>query len=198
MRWFLTSLGLILTILDGYSQDQETKVFLQNFFVTTPKVVYTDAISPFQFEQVKGALNESLSQDTIYIKELRSYKGKPKVVLTGVLVLTKEEKQSIRQKINNLKDTRWGKNLLTNSVLIPRQTLDYILKDSNRSKAYFKDRYSPRVYSFSKPIFIRNNSLCFFYVESSWGQDSAGGEFMIFRKEKGFWKRWTTIYVWTT
>ncbi len=53
------------------------------------------------------------------------------------------------------------------------------------------------VYDFTKPVFIRNDTLCFFYEASSlkiYGRGYIEGELAVYKKVNHKWIKWITVF----
>ena len=49
---------------------------------------------------------------------------------------------------------------------------------------------------YSKPIFIRSNSICFVYSSSNSGPMTGSGSWNIYKKENGKWVQWIQFASW--
>jgi hypothetical protein len=107
------------------------------------------------------------------------------------LVLTKKDRRAIRRQLREIRFHLWDIKALTrygisNFIIPDKEALD---------SAYRYDRY---IYTISRPIFIKNNSICFAYVDHTCGALCGEGDFIIYRREGGIWRRWWTLYTWVS
>ena len=99
------------------------------------------------------------------------------------LILTKQEKSYILNQLEKLKKYKWSNSLFTKSKSVTgEQVWNGLAKDM------FWE-----VHEFSKPIFIRDNSVCLVYYMHFFG---VGGPsyFGFFKEQNGQWKEWISIY----
>jgi hypothetical protein len=98
------------------------------------------------------------------------------------LVLTKKEKDYIIRKLDSVQNYSWKEEVFPNSKIVVQDTLwDYLLKN-----------HKAVVHQFSKPIFIRDNSICLIYYMIFKG---AGGPsyFGFYKKKNGIWEEWISV-----
>lgn len=129
-----------------------------------------------------------LLKDTIWIyKQLEHSKLKR----IDSLVLSEQEKAYIETQINNQTGKIWGENLLKKSRLTGRDT-------TYKKETHFsiqKHNQSKTIYSFSKPIFLREASICFFYYQHI-KRGSGEGQLGLYKKEGDTWKFIQWFYAW--
>jgi hypothetical protein len=134
-------------------------------------------------------IGKYLSKDTIWIyKQL----AQGKLQTVDSIILSKEEKLFLEKQIASQEGKIWDDNLLDKSKLTERDTINRKYTYSRRPKDY-----KPiTIYSFSKPIFIKNDSICFFYyqeVTAGFG----GGQLCLYKKYDGKWKFIQWFYSWS-
>ncbi|HUS02880.1 MAG TPA: hypothetical protein VMY77_14180 [Chitinophagaceae bacterium] len=101
------------------------------------------------------------------------------------LILSKSEKKYIITQLRIIKDHVWKDSLFNFSHRIP--------EDSTAS--YLKANKARELYQFSKPIFIRNNSICLIYMMRLCCGGIYGPTHLGFYKiQNGFWKNWITVF----
>jgi hypothetical protein len=179
-------LALILVAVSCNRENlSDRELFLNNFFSSQKlegkKIVYADELSDETISQLQTFLNK----DTI--KELGN---------SSYLVLAESEKKEIVDNLEMQKTFKWSDKLISNSQLVLKDTVTSILHDKKRGWDYFKSNYPGFYYSFSNPIFFRDNSLCAFYYHHGCGSECAEGEFVIYKKNGRNWKRLVGIYGW--
>lgn len=114
------------------------------------------------------------------------------------LVLTQQERSSIQNEIKLQAQVSWTSQLFENGKVLTQATLDSIYRDPNYSWTDFKAHYGASLYCLSKPIFIRNNSLCLFYYSYTCGDRCGEGKLRIFRKTGATWVPWLVAYRWAS
>lgn len=117
-------------------------------------------------------------------------------ILSDSLVITAEERLYINTQIGKMKDSVWGNNDFLSFRLITTDTVNAILADRKRGWTEMYKRGINRFYVFSVPIFIRNDTYCFFYYGYSCGWRCGQGRFAIYRKEKGKWMPFVVLSEW--
>lgn len=186
MRLILSCLLISLLSINAYCQDSESEAFLHNFFGDSTKLVYMDKLWEGELKQMSRAL----AQDTLYT--LGGKMNDPK----NRLVLTQQERMYIQNELKLQADAVWPGQLFKYGKLLTQATLDSIYKDQVRSKTYFREHDGSRLYSFSKPIFIRDHSVCIFYSGYSCGSRCGEGKLVIFKRENAAWISWLELYRW--
>ncbi|MFM6975615.1 MAG: hypothetical protein ACKOW2_02045 [Sphingobacteriaceae bacterium] len=164
---------------------QKEKAFINWFFQkaeTRPYVtpyakdsitVYASGLSANRIDYIK----KELSIDTLIDLECKKNK----------VILSKEEKVYIYRQLDGMKTQVWQKNLIENSILINKDTISTIFKRPVSAQLNFFSKY-PHGYSFfSKPIFIRDNTLCIFYCGYNCFDLCFDDKLLILRKEGEDW-----------
>lgn len=180
---------LWLCYFNGYSQTQTSISFIQKQFGVNTKLVYMDGLDIYHVNNIKGALSEDTLRGTLGI----AYEP------SKVLILSPEERMYIDQALAKLANTRWDSSLFKYGKLISKDEVKAIFTDrKDQGWQYFKQHYGTELHEFSSPIFIRDNTLCVFYSGYSCDYECGGGTLAIFKKEKGDWALWMTLYVWVS
>lgn len=77
------------------------------------------------------------------------------------------------------------------------QEKDYLSNIEGYESFKKLDRDKHHLRSFlSKPIFIRNNTLCIIYTATYSGMLSAGGGWKVYKFKNGKWKTWINLTMW--
>lgn len=133
------------------------------------------------------------------------FKGNTKLTEHNLIRLSKKERKYLFQQIEAYKDFKWNENLFPNSIKIKKDSMwsyisweTNILREKQKNAILSKDTIAlkeikkelPRVYGFSKPIFIRNNSICLLYHFSMCGNPCGHYEINFYKKENGKWIKW--------
>lgn len=122
------------------------------------------------------------------------------------LVLTQGEKRFLSKELRALESFRWGDQVIRNSKSIDRDSLDQFIGeiwkltyDSIRQVSGDKERDNYVIrnglnwgFSFSNPIFIRDGSICLFFI-MNYFNSSGSSEWAFYRKENAVWKKWLVV-----
>ncbi|WP_316812890.1 hypothetical protein [Pedobacter heparinus] len=164
-----------------HAQERQELEFIRSYFKEKEPIVYTDKIDVAEY--VYNLFVDICKKDT-----LRTYKHEAR------LVLAKHEKDFILAEASKIKEKSFDGNLLKKSTLIPRSKLSEIFKGKINGWQKFTKEYNGGFYSFSKPIFIRNETLCIFYVDYACGNLCGNTEIAVYKKIKDTWTEWFVLY----
>jgi len=175
---------LFVALFSSYSimaqKDDESVKFLNDYIksYTKNKIIYTERIWPSHLDGIK----RSLAKDATQLRENASNnKG---VVLPEKIVFTEKEMKYVYEEIEKNSNNGWAKNKVVDAQFIARDTIETYMQKKSRFYTY---------YSFSKPIFLRNNSICIFYFE-----ESDGGSLSTYVKVNGSWTYFARFYSWVS
>lgn len=191
MKNIFCLLALLFALGDVRGQnDERSQTFIKAVigdFVKqnqTKKIIYSDKV--YSVNDIRKALDHDTLPNIHFVK--RPYD-------TTIIVLTRDERAYINSELDQMMSRLWTDGLLDNSKMIPQDTIDAIFKDRTKRWEYFYNKYGGGgFYSFSRPIFIRNNSICFFYREYSCGDLCASGELALYVNKKGKWVKLKVLY----
>lgn len=173
--------------------DATEKAFLQYFFkkITTKK-------TPLRYlkDHDYRELSRKILQDPISDAATGSDPSR----VNNKLILTKQEKKYLSARLHQFRTLNWKEHLLPNSALISRDTLDRYLKNEVYGNGWEKlyDRGIQGFYSFSRPIFLRNETLCIFQADYYCGSLCGWGNITIYRKENKVWKPYINLISWVS
>lgn len=184
----------IVMFFAGVSRAQVSPADIQfvraNVTDRNKKVLYTDSISSFTLSEMRKALDA----DTLY--------NDPEIKKGLITVFTKPEKLYIRTELDSMRHFAWGKGVFAKSRLIPADTISHIFgKKSNITGdgwQYFYTWFGKGFHEFSKPIFLRNNTMCIFYSSYHCGWLCADGNLSIYVKEGDKWVLKGMLYRWVS
>jgi hypothetical protein len=111
------------------------------------------------------------------------------------IIFDSTERSFIRKEIKLLSTFEWADKLFQNSQVIDVLKIDSIQHSIKDNKLDTIFRFCFTIYTFSKPIFLRNNTVCIFYV----GKVNFAikeGEFWIYKKIKSKWIKFSPVYRW--
>lgn len=98
------------------------------------------------------------------------------------ITLTLKERKFIQGRIRGINLKPWNDKLFTDSRVIPFDKIDDLIKTVNDKKEDPLKRLCSTVYFFTRPIFLRRNSLCIFYFGKTTFATKEG-EFWIYEKK---------------
>jgi hypothetical protein len=89
----------------------------------------------------------------------------------------------------------WPGKTFENMPLVSSDTIKKILGDSTKGGLYFNKKYGPTLYTFARPVFFHNNTICIVYYSESEifgnGEDNGGYscEIDIYVNVGGVWDK---------
>ncbi|MEL1249039.1 hypothetical protein [Flavobacterium helocola] len=175
---------------NSYSQESfETNKFFNDVFKKrTDKLRYTE--NKFEdLEEIKSSLEQITTVSKMQLKNF------PEILIDSIS-FTKEELENAFNEFKKNNDKLWAKNLIENGSYISRKKIDKIFKSSSKGWEYFHKNYGDDLFRLSKPIFVKGNTVCFFYSSSSCGNLCGTGSFDIFIKQNGEWIFYTSLSMW--
>ncbi|MBC3787064.1 hypothetical protein [Spirosoma utsteinense] len=183
----LTLIWLFACPIDGHSQAQDSKTFIQDYFGAIAKLIYRDRLDSHQLDAMKSALNK----DTLYGLRGIAYDS------SQILILSPQERTYIDQALVKLAGIRWDRDLFKYGHVMSEDSLEAIfMGPKHRGWSYFRQHYGTSLQEFSNPIFIRDNTVCIFYSGHTCDYECGEGSLSIFRQENGNWHLWMKLYTW--
>lgn len=163
-----------------------------NTITSSQKIVYTDTTI-------------SISSNLERFKEIFSYSTVTDKRHGKSITLTKDEQNLILSNIG--KQVVWNERLFPNSIRIPKDSIWVVLErlKSDRKVAFnnaksYRDTVAmkellgdPYVFTFNKPVYLRNNTLCFLTFTALCGTECGQSEMSFYKKESGEWRKWLVI-----
>ena len=149
--------------------------------------LYSEKIDNYTIEMVKDQflsdlpfIKFSLNKDTTNAEKI---------------IFDSSERKYIIDQLNLLNSTVWPNTIFPKSNVIAFSKIDSIQKSVNERKLDPILRLCYSVHFFSKPIFLRQNTICLFYTGTT---DFAmkEGEFWIYKKDNTKWEKYSPIYRW--
>lgn len=157
--------------------------------------------------------------DSFNLKEISTHLKKRKIEGFDVttrkktaLRLSKQEKYTLTTALNELQTNEWKQSQFPDATLISIDSMLTCLLSRTRTNIaiyklmlqYFKCYCtvikptqvlnSQHIFQFSKPIFIRNNEMVFFFFQRVCGGECGEQSFMVFRKSGSVYKKWLEIF----
>jgi len=114
------------------------------------------------------------------------------------LILTKKEKKYVAAEINQLKSINWVDHLLPGTRLLSQDTANYYLIDRFQGWQKLYKRGITGFYTFSKPVFLRNETICIFQYDFNCGYLCGDGTIMVYIKENGKWAPYINLANWVS
>ncbi len=142
-------------------------------------IVYSSGLSHSRIDFIK----KELSQDTLIDLECKKNK----------VALSSNERAYINKELEKMKFQTWPKKIFKNSILINSDTISAIFKKPLIAQFDFFSKYSNGYSFFSRPIFIRNNTLCIFYCGYNCSNLCFDDQLFILRKEGEGWVEFISL-----
>ena len=114
------------------------------------------------------------------------------------LMLTESERQTVIDGLTSLKEKKLDSTFYKTVNVISDDSLKSLLPgDDFLSWQKFRDANKDAcIYSFTRPIFSRDNTICFFYYSERCGDTCCEGNFQVYRKTQNGWEPYLTLYSW--
>lgn len=175
MKYFIIAFLCCLLTGKTYCQNNPEDIeFIKSVVKIESSAVYSDSFYKGMVEDMRKILR----RDTIISKEL---------------ILTSADRLQINYALAEMDKPIWKSGLFDNTKMMSGDTIENIFKDREKGWDFFYKHYGNKIYSFSKPIFLRDHTICFFYQDYGCGWLCAQGEFAIYRKRNGKWEKWRTL-----
>ncbi len=113
---------------------------------------------------------------------------------TQSFVITSTEQAYLIQELNKLKVFKWSKGMFLKSRCLSIKQTNAVFTNNEKSKEAIS-RYCPIIYTFSKPIFLRNNSICLYLKQEQYGIDNTQLSYNFYWKENEYWEEYADVYI---
>lgn len=199
-RTFILSL-LILTSLQSFAQESSSSASLirdiySNWFNDRP-FTYQECDTFFYSDRVDSNIINKVKQTFLSDKEYKQWDPDQSAYVKQKTRFTLEERRFILSQLDAVKKISWSAKMFPFAYMIPLEAVDPLLTKTDNSKAKPQQKLCMEVQHFTAPFFLRNNTLCFFYLGKS-TIFSKEGAFWIYEKKDGEWKRLASIYEWSS
>ncbi|RYE32416.1 MAG: hypothetical protein EOP42_09455 [Sphingobacteriaceae bacterium] len=176
---YLVMFYCLFFVTSSYSQSIKNSItVLQEFFADKLPITYSDTVHQYDLKYLKSALiKDTLNSNFFFGKKDNSKQ----------LILTKDEKKYLLGKIDEQQGFIWPHSLFKGD--------QKSLVEQKNSTSKFKNFFQS-IYSFSKPIFIRNDTICIFYYGYYCGGECGKGSIEIYHKINEKWTTWISIIQW--
>lgn len=138
----------------------------------------------------------------------RKFRGITKQTKHNTITLSIEERRYLRQQIEENRGFTWNDSLIANSRRIMSDSVMKIISEQFR---IYREKINiallnqdtialnrivakkPWVYGFSKPIYLRDDTICLLYHLAFGDYDSGYDEVSFYKKENNLWTKWIVI-----
>jgi len=159
--------------------DAETKSVITSVIDDVP-LVYTDYLGEYAVSSLTNNIDRNMGNSQN----------------NNSIVLSEKEKAFIRKEASKLLSVKWDNDIFKKAVVLTKTKIDEIFgKDGSYWDGFYAN-YGKGYHSFSKPIFLRNKTICVFYQSYSCGSLCGHGSWDIYVKENGKWVSSLTIISW--
>jgi hypothetical protein len=182
--------GLINIHAQINSDDSIILLKIIHNYVHNNKIAYIDTVN-------NGEIAPDRLIQAIKKREITDVR---KDIQNNVLLLSKKEKRFLLSKISHR--TIWAKDILPNSQIIPSNQVNSFLTEQRKDFLLNKrDTISilndpigiHYVFAITKPIYLRNNTLCFISYSALCGNNCGESETIVFKKENSCWENWIIV-----
>jgi|GEM_PF-1009887 len=150
-----------------------------------PTMYYKESIDTEIIESTIQILSE---KKTFSISEL--YMGENKQALT----ITPSEQTYLISELHKLKDFKWPSKMFPNSVNVTINEIRMVFASTSKYPEP-KSAMCSIIYGFSKPIFIRNNTICLYLSQEQYGESNSQSTFSFYKKDGAEWEEYADVFV---
>jgi hypothetical protein len=177
----ITFFFLVSTKVFGQAtSDTETKNVFKSFIKDKRQVFLQPSIGSYYIRELNQYLSANSFRRTITYSQTNK-------TISDTLYLTKTERLYLDSCIQSLSLFKWS-DFEKDKVGLENFSL---VKDVQPKKNHDFDYI---VYTIAKPIFLRENSICFLFYNYGCGSLCGNGELIILTKQDNKWLKWWTIF----
>ena len=202
MKRILITVLICFTLLQcDKEEDNVSKEFLEYYFEeyfaerhsasddaknVFPKIYALEYVD----DDTRRRLINAVSKDTLY--DLGS-RGRGET-----FILTESERRTLIDSLNSSKERKLDNTFYKTVKVFSDDSLKSLLPgDDFLSWQKFRETNDYTcIYSFTRPIFLRDNTICFFYYSERCGDLCCEGDFLIYKKTWLGWKPYMSLYYW--
>lgn len=192
---FVFTFSLQLAAQKSSSSASLIKDIYNNWLNNRP-FAYHECDTFFYSDRVDTNIINKVKQAFLSDKEFKEWDPDQAVYVKRKTRFTLEERHYILNQLDAVKKISWPAKMFPFAFMIPLDTVDPLLTKTDNSKAKPQQKICMEIQHFTTPFFLRNNTLCFFYLGKS-NIFSKEGAFWIYEKIDGEWKRLASIYEWS-
>ena len=161
---------------------------------------YQDSITYLNrsLDFIKQVLPDEMADTSIVLISNTSpfeYQNRVDWISRDTANFSKEDIQELKAKVPNTIQ-QWTKVHFPKATLISYDTFKAIFKDSYKGWTYFSLHYGTRLYTISKPIFLKNNTYCLFYHGYTCGILCGSGKISLYKLELNKWIEVRSYWDW--
>ncbi len=188
----------IVRLSVAQSDEQEIKFIEKLIRENQPEgqIIYAEKINKDDLKKIKDKIR------------VQSIYDRSKTVNQNYINLTTKEKKYILHHLEDCCFPTWKEDLFPNSKIFKsedavayiKKTYSEYLEKYNNPNNTEEDRMNmvksyqrPNIFKFSKPVYLRENTLFFFYFSSTCGDPCGFEEIAFYRKENNNWVRWILV-----
>lgn len=193
-------LAILIISLQLRAQESSSSASLirdiySNWFNDRP-FAYQECDTFFYSDRVDTNIINKVKQAFLSDKEFKEWDPDQAVYVKRKTRFTLEERRYIVSQLDAVKKISWPAKMFPFAYMIPLNSVEPLLTKTDNSKAKPQQKICMEIQHFTAPFFLRNNTLCFFYLGKS-SIFSKEGTFWIYEKIEGEWKRLASIYEWS-
>lgn len=165
---------------------------------------YSNWISRWKYDNIEcdtlyytSNIEPAVIDSTIFIiKKQTAYKSNNlyRGALPKVLTLTNEEQELLVTALNNLKNHTWDADLFPFSKRLTSSEIAPTLERTEKLSKEIEKNMCSIIYTFSKPIFIRDNKMALFLDQKRYRGNYTQLSFNVYVLENGKWETYVTVY----
>ena len=199
MKSLTSTICLLFFFGTTNAQTDITTEFLDYIFQTKTNIYYAENSNKYMIE----TMHDELKNDTLFNNGFINSKATDP---NAKIILSNAEREYVLGKVEALKKFRWEEGQIKNGKVMPKSEINAVYR-SSVSKGWKKslkvwehihEKYGPGFYTFSKPILLRNDTLCIFYIDFHCGGLCGNGEFSAYIKQEGEWIKYCVISNWVS
>ncbi len=191
----LLTVSLRLTSQESSSSASLIRDIYSNWFSDRP-FIYRECDTFFYSDRVDTNIINKIKQTFLSDKEYKEWDPDEAAYVKRKTRFTLEERRYILSQLDAVKKMSWPSRMFPFAYMISLDAIDSLLTKTDNSKVKPQQKICMEIQHFTNPFFLRNNSLCFFYLGKS-SIFSREGTFWIYEKVNGEWKRLASIYEWS-
>ncbi len=181
------TLIVLLLAMTPFSGNSQTNCINDRYKQETKKIL-SDVLTEI------GINSKTLLEDTTTTYSLKY--GIETIFNDSTHDFSDEEKLYIKNEIENPVAFKWTTEYVENIRLITTQECKNIFNDHKNGWNKFRTMYGERIVTVSKPIFIRNYSICILSYSVSEDFLAGYGFTACYRVEDGKWKPFGWMHSW--
>jgi hypothetical protein len=112
--------------------------------------------------------------------------------------LTEKEKKQLKKEIDNPCYFKWTNEYVDNVKIIKETELNKIFENRAEGWKNFREKYGKSIIRLSKPIFLRNYTICIISYSETFDYLGGYGETGCFRKINGKWVEFGNFCMWNS